>query len=437
MLILVAAASAPVPSQATDLLTSYRMALEYDPDFRIALADLEEGNASKAIARSVLLPQVNVSWNIRQIDRTSNNNSEAYDSDQVALSAQMPLVNVSAWHQARSGSFVAASSQATYRDKVQNLMLKVAQLFVEVLRSKDALDAAKALRANMKQQVSQVQLRYSAGLTTINELEEARYGVDNAEAIFLGAQSNFDIAKLSLSTVTGKIEHQLYRLDPNFSEWPVELESTEMIALALTNNFSIQALRMSKQSALSNLKGARAQALPNLNLDVSHTETSTNQFDNIPAAFSAFASNESSDTTVTLSVRLPLFTGGSLHGAKKQASAQYNRLNHQVERAELNLRQEVLALHLRIRNSVATIRANKQALKSATSAEQATRVRYETGTRNILDLSNASQITHNAKRQYQDSRYDHLLLRLQLEQLTGDLELSDLQQINQWLLSTP
>ena len=74
----------------------------------------------------------------------------------------------------------------------------------------------------------------------------------------------------------------------------------------------------------------------------------------------------------------------------------------------------------------ANLKAQKQAVVSANSALEATRVGYEVGTRNIVDLLQAEKNLANAK-------YDYLLSQLNLELAAGTLSPQSINEINGYL----
>ena len=80
-----------------------------------------------------------------------------------------------------------------------------------------------------------------------------------------------------------------------------------------------------------------------------------------------------------------------------------------------------------------SIKAYQQYVKSSESAYQATLSGYNTGTRTILDVLTATRARHEAQRQLSSARYNYLLLELQLRQLSGSLNESDLSNLNSLL----
>lgn len=427
-----------VPASADNLLTVYRLAIENDPEFRIAEADRLAGIQAKSSALAGVLPKVDLRYKNSESE-SANDGQEPIDTwrNSATLAISMPLVNVPAWHNVAAGKLQALAAEASYLEKRQEFILKVAQHYMDVLRAQDALASARAFKVTSLQQVELVQLRYAAGLDTLNDLEEARYGMSSAEAVYLQARSDLEVARISLSSITDHSAKDLYTLHADFQEWPPDMDSKQLITLVLRKNIYLRALRLQRDASQAVARAAIAQHMPKLDLNFNHIESETNLYESAPPEFSSFLPSRASDSVIELSFSLPLYAGGGTSAQRRRTQAQHESLKQQVHLAERNIRREMLSLHARITHSVATIKAQRQALKFAVSNQDATRIRYQAGTRTTLDLSRASRLTHDARLQYQSSRYDHILLRLQLERAIGDLDLNDLQIINNWLVAPP
>jgi outer membrane protein len=64
---------------------------------------------------------------------------------------------------------------------------------------------------------------------------------------------------------------------------------------------------------------------------------------------------------------------------------------------------------------------------------EATELGYEVGTRNIVDVLVAQRNLYESQRNLTDARYDYVLHYFQLKLVSGQLALSDMEQLNQWL----
>ena len=81
----------------------------------------------------------------------------------------------------------------------------------------------------------------------------------------------------------------------------------------------------------------------------------------------------------------------------------------------------------------ANLKAQKQSVVSANSALEATRVGYEVGTRNIVDLLQAEKNLYTAEKNLANAKYDYLLSQLNLELAAGTLSPQSINEINGYL----
>ena len=139
---------------AGDLLSVYRQAKQNDPVFRSAF---HEYQASKEIIRQAdadMSPSVNldlVRADTRQRIISSDNTvfasgSSTFDSDNVTLSIVQPIFNWSIFKRYEQAQAKTDSAAARFDMARQDLVLRVAELYIDVLASQDVLTFSMALK---------------------------------------------------------------------------------------------------------------------------------------------------------------------------------------------------------------------------------------------------------------------------------------------------
>ena len=123
---------------------------------------------------------------------------------------------------------------------------------------------------------------------------------------------------------------------------------------------------------------------------------------------------------------MPLFSGGAISSSRRQAYAQYDRSKEQSLFSERSVIREVRSSHFNVQTQSANVTARRQALTSAKSALEATRVGYGVGNRNVVDLLQAERGLYAAQRDYAQSRYDYIISVLRLKLSVGSLNPEDL-----------
>ena len=130
---------------------------------------------------------------------------------------------------------------------------------------------------------------------------------------------------------------------------------------------------------------------------------------------------------------VPIFQGGAVNSIRKQAYASFNQAEQDAVFAERSVIQETRSQYSNVVTLVANLKAQKQAVISATTALEATRVGYEVGTRNIVDLLQAEKSLYSAEKNLANAKYDYLLSILRLHLAAGTLQPQNLVEINNLL----
>ncbi|KUJ83633.1 outer membrane channel protein TolC [Microbulbifer flavimaris] len=437
-------------AQADTLWEIYLQALDNDPQLAADRAAFEAGLEAKNLGRSALLPQINgnaehssTSSNSTQFDYTfgPNNvisipNSRNTDVDDEVYSARLDqaIFDLPAWFGYQQGKSVSEQAAAEFSANQQEMMLRVATTYFNVLRAYDVLEAAKAEEEALAKQLEQTRQRFEVGLTAITDVYDSQAAYENAVARRLTAEdnllSNFD----ALSILTGTEHDQVAPLEDGFTVAPPEpAERTAWVDFALQNNFDLKAASLAADAARSSARAAAAEHLPTLYGSVSYSDFSRegSSSTSVPGEPTVeLPINTSTESTVTaLTLNVPIFTGGRLSASRREArnlSFQAQDLRNLVQR---NTIQDTRTLHRNLVTDVSRVRAREQAVISAQAALEANQAGYEVGTRNIVDVLLAQRTLFQSKTDYANAVYDYIDNTLRLKRVAGLLAPADLQEL--------
>ena len=130
---------------------------------------------------------------------------------------------------------------------------------------------------------------------------------------------------------------------------------------------------------------------------------------------------------------MPLFQGGAVSSKRKQAYLKYDQASENTLFTERKVIQEVRSQYSNVLTLVANVTAQTQAVKSATSALEATQVGYKVGTRNVVDLLQAEKNLYSAEKNLANAKYDYILSNLRLALASGTITPGDIVNINNLL----
>lgn len=429
----------PFTASANSLLDIYELALENDAQLKADEAAYEAGLENRTLGRSGLLPQIDarVYYTDSSQDATDNTENVTRETERESsgweISLSQPLFNMAAWYNYQRGGTLSELAEVQFGADQQALIVRAAEAYFNVLRAADNLETARAEEKALEQQLEQTRQRYEVGLTAITEVHEAQSVYDSAAAAALQAQGDLGIAYEALEVLTGRPHDAIAPLSDDFPVVrPTPSDRHEWVEFALKNNYDLKAAQLNTRASEQTAKAAKSQHLPTLGASATYSDTANEGSQYFGGA--VFDSDDDSEgTSITLSLNVPLYSGGRTSAERRQASSQYLQARAEQNRAERTVIQSARALHLSVETGVAQVKARQQAIVSAQSALEATQSGYEVGTRNLVEVLLAQRAVYQAERDYQNALYDYIIDTFELRQVAGMLTPADVQQIDRSL----
>ena len=425
--------------EADSLLDIYNDALENDPQYKSAEFSYLSGKEIKVQGRAALLPNISINaqtnWNEYYQNGELRNE---YNNFNTSARLSQPLIRLDSWFKYRQSKFLTDAAEADFAYSQQALIVRTAELYFNVLRAIDNLSAARSEEKAIKKQLDQIRQRYEVGLSAVTEVQEAQLAFDLSLASRTRVEGEVYTAKESLNALVGREIISLDGLvnDLNVSN-PVPASKEEWARKAVENNFRLQAANLRKFASKNNARSVASNHLPKVDIVGVQTESETNQYSfdgfNTGGGFNITVPDETQRDTYSLQLSMPIFQGGAVISRTKQAYAESNKSSEDALFTERNVIQDVRSQYSNVVTLVANLRAQKQAVISASSALEATRVGYEVGTRNIVDLLQAEKNLYSAERNLSNAKYDYLITTLRLHLAAGTLTPDNLIEINNLL----
>ena len=421
------------------LLDIYNDALENDPQYKSAEFSYLSGKEIKVQGRAALLPNVTLSaqtnWNeYYQLGALQNE----YNNFSTAARITQPLIRLDSWFKYRQSKFLTDAAEADFAYSQQTLIVRTAELYFGVLRAIDNLNAARSEERAIKKQLDQAHQRYEVGLSAITEVQEAQLAYDLSLTAKIRSEGAVYTANESLNALVGREIVSLDGLvnDLNVSN-PVPDSKEEWTKKAIENNFRLKAATLRKFASKNNARSVASNHLPKIDIVGTQIESETNQYTfdgvNTGGLFNITIPDETQRDTYSLQLSMPIFQGGAVISRTKQAYAESNKSSEDALFTERSVIQDVRSQFSSVVTLVANLKAQKQAVISATSALEATKVGYEVGTRNIVDLLQAEKNLYSAEKDLSNAKYDYLITTLRLHLAAGTLSPENLIEINNLL----
>jgi outer membrane protein len=456
-----AIAFATNPAAAEDLIQIYQQAHSSDPTLAIADSTRNAVDQDVPIARAPMLPQIAASLaylhddnfarsQSPQLITTDSNPVGTYEllpfdgtnntrSRQGQVTATQSIFNWGNIERLRQARETAASSNSDYDAAAQDLMVRTATAYFGVLTAEDQLKFAQLNEKSLLKQLDQAEQRYEVGLSAITDVHVARAQHDAAVAQVITAQNAVDTARESLVQITGKDFGDLKKLREQLPlERPQPDQVQAWVDLANTSSPQIASKQHSLGAAEHNVGAFRAGHYPTLSASVVRTDTpswgSTNSV--IPGITSSGTFHTNGlvgDTTIGVTLAVPIFTGGLVTAQTRQAAFQRDTAQDDLELTRRLVFANTRNAYRAVMAGISEVEATRQAVVSAQSGLDATQAGFEVGTKTILDVLTSQSTLLNAQSAYSQARHQFVLSGLQLKDSAGVLEVKDMEAVNSLL----
>jgi len=415
------------PAFADNLSDIYRAALAYDASYAASQAAYRAAQEKAPQARAGLLPNVNLNANARYNNSDSSAfGSSSYNSHGWGVSAAQPIYrgqNFIAYDQAKVSVQLAENQLKTAE---QDLVLRSARAYFDVLLAQDALVFIGAQKAAITEQLASAKRNFEVGTATITDTHEAQARFDLATAQEIAAQNDLEIKRRALHTLSGKTVNTLAALTAKpVLTTPAPADMGEWVKRAQEQNLQVRISRQAKQIADQEIERARAGHHPTLDLAASYND-SRNQ--NLGGA-----QVDSKTGVIGLELAIPIYQGGLTSSKVREAVANQEKSRQQLEDATRNSAFQTRQAYLNVTSSEAQVRALEAALASSQKSLESTQLGLEVGVRTNVDVLNAQQQLTSAKKDLAAARYNFLLSVLNLKAAAGTLSATDLEEIDKLL----
>jgi outer membrane protein len=435
--LLAAAFSASGWAQAADLLDTFHAAQANDPVFAAARASQQAGREKLTQGRSQLMPNVNLNANSTFNDQTIKyqpptppfflGGTIRYNSHSYGVTLVQPLFRQQNWHAYSESELQVAQAEAQFKLAEQDLVLRTAQAYFDVLIAQDGVQLAEAQKKAISEQLEQAKRNFEVGTSTITDTHEARARYDLTVAQEIVAQNNLEIKRRSLQQLINAMPKELQPLGREFKlDAPQPADMEKWADDALLHSPQLAIAHAGAEIAEKEVARNRGGHYPTVDLVANYTQNTAN-------GGSFGIGSDTTNKSVGVQLNMPLFQGGAVNSKWREAEANRERAAQELENARRTVGTQTRLAYLGVVSGIAQVRALQQALTSSVSVLEASKMGHEVGVRTNLDVLNAQQQLYATRRDLYQAEYNYLMSQLRLKAAVGGLGEEDLSRVNQAL----
>ncbi len=417
----------PATAWPADLMRIYQDALDHDARFAAARAQYEAGQEKVVQGRAGLLPQIggsaNSTWNESEVraNDVPLTVERHYNSNGYAVQLTQPLFRWQNWVQYKQGELQTAQAESLFGQARQDLILRVADAYFNVLNAQDALDAVIQLRTAAAEQHEIARRSFEVGTVTVTDVYEAQSRFDLASAQEIAARNELVVRREALAQIIGREPEPLAVLRSGVTlQRPQPDDIADWATAAEQGSYAVQAQQLSREIAAREVERAGAGHLPTVDLVASYGVGKR----------PALSTERSENGMVGLQLNVPFYQGGSISSREREAAALKIKADADLEDARRTAALAARQSYLGVTSGLAQVRALEAARVSSTSALEANRLGYEVGVRINIDVLNAQTQLADTLQKLARARYDTLIAQLRLKAAAGTLGEEDVRLIN-------
>lgn len=437
--LLCAGACASASAQTLSLPQLYAAALTQDATLQASRFAAQSGREALPQAQSRLLPNVSAtaSRSKNQLDTTntgpnspSSSSHEDYLSGSSGVSLRQPLYRPYDWHNVDQARARVAESDALLDNDVQRLAVRVAEAYFNLLLAEDQIGLVASQKTAYRTQLDAANKSLAAGSGTRTDIDEVRARLDLNTADELQAQQARLVAKRQLRTLIQEPFERVAPLNVGAMDLvaPAATELEAWIAKAEQRSPEIRVQQARIEQARLEIKKSGAGHRPTLDAVAGWSRSQSDSIERI--------GSRNTSKTVGLQLTVPLFSGGAISSAVRQAIAEEGRAMETLEALRQDLGVRVYREFAGVTEGVLRIRALEQAVRSAEQVVLSNRRSFSAGSRTTVDVLNAEQQRVSAQRDLAQARYNYLISGVRLAVLAGAFDAGQFEDINRFFTTT-
>src|SRR6195256_2908801 len=233
------------------------------------------------------------------------------------LNLQQNLFSWANWMTLKEASREVAQAEATYQAAEQQLILRVAQAYFNVLAAEDGLEANQASLEAISRQLDQANKRFEVGLIAITDVQEAKAARDTAAAAVIAAKRTLATSEDQLQEITGQKYDRLSKPGGDMPlKSPEPADESRWVNLSLEQNLSLISSRLGAEIARDNARVAVGGHLPTLDLFASRSFQRQGVNENFGGPFGY--DTYFNDRQIGVQLTVPIFSGGFTQSKVRQ-----------------------------------------------------------------------------------------------------------------------
>jgi outer membrane protein TolC len=332
--------------------------------------DIDAARASLTDANSSYYPSISASTNYRYGGSASVDASGSFST---GINAQYTLYKGGS---IRAGSNIAKTrikiSEETYRQKENEVVLSVKQVFYKILQTQEQITLVKSILKRRNDNLILLKLNYNVGRENQPNVKQAEVNLNQTEYDYMQAEQNLALAKLSLIQLLNLPGQEI---SIQYQDKTIEFPPLDSLTKLAENERPEIINQKANREVLTEQKTqAASNYLPTLSVSSSYGLSGDNFLE------------QNDNWSAGIGLSLPLFNGFSTKAKVRQVTISIKQSDLKLQDLSNSIESEVRQAYSNLALARKNLEVSNKTLEAAQDAYQLTKLQYEQGSTSYFFL---------------------------------------------------
>lgn len=401
------------------------IALSDNPTIKVAEEEIALKKVSHKEAWQNLLPEASISGTMSHTitapqfsigDQTVKMGKDKANTATGTLNISLPLFAPAVYRAMSMTKTDIELAVEKSRASKQDLVNQVTKAYYQLMLTQDSYDVLQKSYKLAEDNYNIVNAKYRQG--TVSEFDKitAEVQMRSVKPSVISAGNAVTLSKLQLKVLMGITADVDIKIDDSLATYEGVVFANQLdntVHEGLVNNTTMKQLELNRLMLQKNIKSLRTNFMPTLGLGYSYQYQSMNN-----DSWNVFNYNYGSSSSLVFSLSIPLYKASNFTKLKSNR-IQMRQLDQNRLDTERKLNMQITSYQDNMSASSEQVSSNKENVMQAEKAVQIAGKRYEVGKGTVLELNTSQVQLTEAELTYNQSIYDYLVAKADLDQVLG------------------
>lgn len=409
------------------LSKAIEIALDDNPTIKVAEDEIVLKKTANKESWQNLLPQASVNATLDHTIRAAQMNlggqsfkmgQDNSNTANAGLSVSLPLFAPTVYKAMSMTRTDIELAVEKARSSELDLVNQVTKAYYQLMMAQDSYEVLKASYKVAEDNFLVVKAKFEQGKVSEYDKISAEVQMRSVKPSVISAGNAVTLAKLQLKVLMGITEDVDLRIEDSLVNYETflygnELSEADAEESVLVNNTTMKQLDLNYKMLQQNIKMQRMNFVPTLSMSFNYQYQSLYNPD-----LNFLNYNWSNSSSLMFNLSIPLYKASN-STKMKTARVQLRQLEQNRINTERNLKMQVESYRNSMMASSEQVASNRENVHQAEKAVEIAGKRYEVGRGTVLELNSSQVSLTQAQLTYNQSIYDYLVAKADLDLVLG------------------